>query len=203
MVTTNSFISASEARASIVNTAVIHKEISAIESMILSESAKGFLSIDVTDSTMAAPTLNSFIAITALNTTNNTITLAQSLPSGTPVSFSSTGTLPTTLATNVVYYLVALGNNVYNLAISKQAALKDIPLIIALPTAGSGTISYKQVKMAELYYLAWQNMYSTLEGKLYAAQMQAVIDYFSGLGYNIERKAVSNSIPLFYWSISW
>lgn len=78
-----------------------------------------------------------------VNPTTDELTFTTTLPSwlsGTAVAVSSTGTLPSPLLANTLYYVINTGTpGVFKLSISANA--NDLSSIIDLSTAGSGTIS--------------------------------------------------------------
>ena len=143
-------------------------------------------------------------ALTAVSTGNSNITVTGSeLPAGTPVTFSSSGNLPTPLVTDQTYYLVSTGTtNVYEIASTKQNALLPTPVTIALTSIPAGTNYMTLVSQSFLYFMALSNYYFKKESRIYTQQMDSVINHFMNLGYNIERRQ-NQTANAFYWKISW
>lgn len=104
--------------------------------------------------------------ISSVNTTTDVITSgsATGLTTGTPINFSATTALPTPLATNTVYYYIAVTTTTFKVASSLANA--TIGVAIDLTTAGSGTnsvnLSYIVNNNDEIYLSGKYGKLSTL-----------------------------------------
>ena len=65
-------------------------------------------------------------------------------------------------------------------------------------TGITGSIMTNSDTSTETYYDVWQG---TITDSVKTAQMEAVIKYFTKLGYNISRKSADSQTM--YWSVTW
>lgn len=67
-------------------------------------------------------------------------------------------------------------------------------------TTMTSTVAGAPLALAQAYFSVWKQ---TVANDAYAANMQSVIDYFSGLGYGIKR--VTNTVTgnTFLWYVTW
>ena len=95
-ITSNGFISADLAGQNSSTNLIIHQEISAIETEILTQSNLGFGSCSVNSSYMTNNDFPSAVEVLTISTSNDTITLdgSNDFQSGQPILLSSTDTLP-------------------------------------------------------------------------------------------------------------
>lgn len=80
------------------------------------------------------------------------------LPNGTPISFSTTGALPTGLTAGTTYYVVGSDTNTFSVAATPGGSA------IATSSAGSGTHTAVAVPVGETDYIAAYAMYGTKTG---------------------------------------
>ena len=146
---------------------------------------------------------------TNVSTGSSTITLSGvTTPVGTPVTFSSTGTLPAPLSTATTYYLVPTATQyVYGIASTKQNSYQSTPILVVLTDVGTGLMSATVETQSQLYFTAWQDYSYNPESRIYSQQMLKVINYFTDLGYTITRvQAIDingNTIGVMNWYITW
>lgn len=67
-------------------------------------------------------------------------------------------------------------------------------------TTMTSTVAGSALSIAEGYFSVWKQ---TVTNDAYAANMQSVIDYFSGLGYGIKRVTNSVTGTTFLWYVTW
>ena len=60
------------------------------------------------------------------------------------------------------------------------------------------TVTGTPMTVSNVYYPVWQN---TVSNNFISGEMQKVIDYFTKLGYTINRK--SDDMEHLFWTISW
>lgn len=203
------FFTADIAAKNIATDLVIHQEICDVEARIMVESANSFLSVTVNNTLFTDSVLNAPITITSVDPVLNTLTLTGApLTIGTPIYVSSTGTLPSPLQTSTIYYIVPTATlDVYQLALTKQNSYQTVPVTIDITDAGTGTHSLTPLKQSQLYYMSWKNYTSFPESRIYSERMKSVMNYFTGMGYNIDRREAVNTLGVpvgtFNWYISW
>lgn len=104
--------------------------------------------------------------ISGVNTTTDVLTISSttSIPTGTPINFSATTSLPAPLATNTQYYAINLTSTTFKVATSRANAL--IGQAIDITTAGSGTntinLSYTVNNNDEVYLSGTYGKLTTL-----------------------------------------
>lgn len=199
------FFTADIAAKNIATDLVIHQEICDVEARIMVESANSFLSVTISNTLFTDGTLNPPITIVSVDPILNTLTISGSpLTIGTPIYMTSTGTLPSPLQTSTIYYIVSTATlDVYQLSSTKQNSYQTVPIVIDITDAGVGTHSLTPLKQSQLYYMSWKNYTNFPESRIYSERMKSVINYFTSMGYNIERRESLSTVGTFNWYISW
>lgn len=197
------FLTASEAAALGINRdVVIHSEITAIENRILQELNNGFRSAIINSTTMTSQPTANVVVVSSVDINTNIMTIPSTFILGSPVYFTTTGTLPGNIITSKTYYLVPISSTTYKIAETKQNSMQTTPIIVDITSAGSGTLSLNVLSESQLYYQAWQNVVFNPDLKIYSQRMTTVIDYFVSLGYSIVRLKENNS-NIMNWSVTW
>jgi len=202
------FITATEARTNAVKDQIIHSEARTIEEAVLDSVKLGYYSATVTNTTIMTSTVNQIFAVSNanINTSTNSFTINNhKLPAGTPITVTGTGNIAVPLTSNTIYWTIYQDSNNIKLAASLENSTAGIPTPIDITNPGTGNLLITTWNTATDYYNVWQNMPASNVNLTapYQDQMATVINYFTNLGYNINR--VTNTVTgnTFNWQVNW
>jgi hypothetical protein len=204
---TSSFTNAASARNTVPSEQVISTEIAAIQQQIYAAINQGVYQAQISNGTLmtystpAQPLLwyadiNNLAILTITNHPFNT---------GDIVTVSSTNSLPSPLQQSTYYYVIFVDVNTIMLANTYADAIAVRPVNIMLTDTGSGYLNIYAYYPSQDYFGAWQgmNMSNPLLSPPYNNQMNAVINYFSTLGYKVNRIVNANTGNTLTWVIQW
>ena len=180
---------------------IIHNEIRSIENAILFATDNGVLDAIVFNTFMTDTELETFQDITFVNSTTNELTKnGHQLQAGDEIQFATTDTLPTPIILGQTFYIIVVDSNVFKIAASFSDAVNNVEVDIT--DIGAGTHSFRKLIPAQQFYKTWKK---TRSDRSQINQMNAVLKYFTDLGYSIKRKTNPNvtGSSVFRWEISW
>lgn len=131
MVTSNWFITSTEARNNIVKDIAVHAEISAIETEILYAVKRGDYEVTISDNTLmteSSPAISHTFTVNSL--TSELVIPSHPYKTGDTVQIKSTDETPPPLKPNTYYYVIYISPNSIKLAASKNDAISGSPISI-------------------------------------------------------------------------
>ena len=202
------FITASEARTNAVKDQIIHSEAREIENYILDAVKIGYYSTVVSNATiMTSATVQTFDVpnVNISTSTNSFYITDHQIPAGTPITVTGTGNIAVPLTSNTLYYTIYQDPDNIKLAASLEMATASIPTPIDITDSGTGNLIITTRNAASDYFAVWQNMPASNTNLTapYQDQMTTVINYFTNLGYTINRVTNTNTSNTFNWQVNW
>jgi len=200
----SSFTNAIEARSSLPAEEAINSEVNNLQKAVFTAISQGLYTTQVSNNTLMTYStpftpLSWTVSDSMLTITNHPFN------TGDIVTVSSTVSLPTPLLPATYYYVIYVNTNTIMLAANYGNATAPRPVSIPLTTTGTGTLYIYAYYPSQDYYGAWQgqNMSNPLLSPPYNNQMNAVINYFSTLGYIVNRIVNTTTGNTFTWVLQW
>lgn len=131
MVTSNWFITSTEARNNIIKDIAVHAEITAIETEILYAVKRGDYEVSINDNTLmteSTPAVSHTFTVNSL--TSELVIPLHPYKTGDIVQIKSTDKTPPPLKPNTYYYVIYISPNAIKLAASKNDAISGSPIAI-------------------------------------------------------------------------
>jgi hypothetical protein len=203
------FFTADEARSSRQREVTIHDEVRAIENAVF-RSIKAGLYLDATVSDNTLMTDSSTFgpaAFTIPVDPGHHLWLPDGFPfnTGDMVVLQTTGILPSPLQPGVIYYVEYVDATHINLCYTYDYSIDQRPNFIKITDAGTGIHTLTQYLQSRDFFSVWQGQQPS-DSRLtpaYSDRMNAVINYFTNLGYSINRIPNPATNNTFSWKISW
>jgi hypothetical protein len=197
------FPTAAEARGLAFNWTLVNTEATTIQADILAAIYNGLYNTNVTNSPMTNPVLGSPMQLTINQGTSIFATsVPNTITTGSVVTFTTDTQLPTPIQALTFYYAIVLNNMQFQVATTKANAMAGNFIVLTSPGAGNSYVTLQT--QSALYYAAYSgnSLDPTIANPL-QDQMSSIINYYSGLGYNISQVVNPATNATFMWSISW
>jgi len=212
MVQSDVMFNASEARTGRIREQQIHDEVRAVENAILQTVRSGFITqatvngTYMTNATTFGP-VEFVIPGRPVLDAGHHLWISGGFPfnTGAMVTLQSSGQLPSPLQSGVIYYVIYVDQEHINLATTYDNAIALRPAFIWITDPGTGTHTLTQYLDSYDYYKVWQNQIPVDPRAVSAYQdrMNAVLKYFTNLGYNMNQVPNPATGNTFSWQISW
>jgi hypothetical protein len=198
------FYNAADARNSLSSEEAINGEVRALEQAVFSSIQQGLYQTQVSNGTLMTYS-TPFTPLQWTVSGNMLVIPGHPYNTGDIITVSSTISLPTPLAPATYYYVIYVDPNTIMLAVSYANATAPRPTAITLTDAGSGVFYSYAYYPSQDYYAAWQGtvMSNPLLSPNYNNQMNAVISYFSSMGYIMNRIVNTLTGNTLTWVIQW
>jgi len=199
-----SFYNAQDARNTLTGEEAINSEVRSLEQAVFAAMSQGVYQTQVSNGTLMTYS-TPFTPLTWTGYGNMITVPNHPFNTGDIVTVSSTGSLPSPLQQATYYYTIYVDVNTIMLSTSYANATMPRPVPIPLTSPGSGTLYIYAYYPSQDYYGAWQgtNMSNPLLSPPYNTQMNAVINYFTTLGYIVNRIVNTSTSNTFTWVLQW
>jgi hypothetical protein len=198
------FSNAVDARHSLPAEEAVNGEVYNLQQAVFAAISQGVYQTQVSNNTLMTYS-TPFTPLTWTVSDNFLIIPNHPFNTGNIVTVSSTEDLPTPLQQATYYYVIFVDVNTIMLATNFANATAQRPIPIVISSSGSGVFSIYAYYPSQDYYGAWagEMMSNPLLSPSYNNQMNAVINYFSTLGYIVNRIVNTNTGNTFTWVLQW